>query len=105
MSKEKDYNNHKKEFMENINKEYHTFRKSMLLKNPQEIYESYGEIYFYECLYEYFQYNENIDGSFIDLVHDTKNIISKLEYIYEDNEYLTVYTWNGIDNIIDYYMQ
>ena len=101
---EKAYIKQEKEFMDSINKEYNAFKNSMLLKKPQEIYDSYGEIYFYECLYEYFQYNENIDSAFINIAHDTKNIIAKLKYIYESNEYLTIHTWNGINNIIDYYM-
>ena len=73
MHKEKDYNNHKRKFMDSINKEYHAFKNSMLLKKPQEIYDSYGEIYFYECMYEYFQYNENIDSRFINTAYDVKN--------------------------------
>lgn len=77
----------------------------MLLKKPQEIYNSYGEIYFYECLYEYFQYNENTDIRFIDAVYGTKNIIAELKYVCERKEYLTVHTWSGIDDIIDCYMK
>lgn len=104
MHMERDYNKQEKRFMDSINKEYNAFKSSMLLKEPQEIYDSYGEIYFYECLYEYFQYNENIDSAFINIAHDTKNIIAKLKYVYEGNEHLTVHTWNGIDNIINCYM-
>ena len=104
MHKEKDYNNREEKFMDSINKEYHAFKNSMLLKEPQEIYSSYGEIYFYECMYEYFQYNENIDSRFINTAYDVKNIIAKLKYIYESKEYFTVHTWSGIDNIIDCYV-
>ena len=104
MHKEKDYNNRERKFMDSINKEYNAFKNSMLLKEPQEIYDSYGEIYFYECMYEYFQYNENTDSRFINIAYDTKNIIAKLKYIYESKEYFTINTWSGIDNIVDCYI-
>lgn len=104
MHKEKNYNNHEKEFMDSINREYNDFKNSMLLKEPYEIYDSYGEIYFYECMYDYFQYNENTDSGFINIACNTKNIIAKLKYVYESKDCLTIHTWSGISNIIDYYM-
>lgn len=102
---EKAYNKQEKQFINNINKEYNVFKNSILLKKPQEIYSSYGEIYFYECIYEYFQYNENIDSNFINIAYNTKNIIAKLKYLYESKDYLTIHTWSGIDDIIEYYIK
>ena len=93
-----------KEFMYNIESEYNLFKSNMLLKTPQEVYNSCNEIRFYECVYEYFQYNENVDSQFISHMHCNKNIISEMQRMYYKNEYLTVDNWDGIDDIINYCM-
>ena len=104
MHKKKEYVYKKKEFMYNIESEYNLFKSNMLLKTPEEIYDSCNTIRFYECMYEYFQYNENINSQFISYMHCKKNTISELQHIYYKNEYLTVDTWDGIDDIINYCM-
>lgn len=105
MHKNNEYRQKEKKFMDNIRNEYSIFKSSMLLKEPREIYNSCNLIYFYECMYEYFQYNENVNSRFINLIYDTKNIISELKYIYDKMEYLTINTWSGIDNVINCYME
>ena len=104
MHKKKEYVYKKKEFMYNIESEYNLFKSNMLLKTPEEIYDSYNTISFYECIDEDFQYNENRDSQFISHMHCKKNIISELQRIYYKNEYLTVDTWDGIDDMINFYM-
>lgn len=104
MRKVKDYLQIKQEFMYNIQSEYNLFKSTMLLKTPAEIYDSCNTIHFYECIYEYFQYNENIDREFIKHMYHRKNIISEIQRIYYKSEYLTIDTWEGIDEIISYMM-
>lgn len=104
MRKVKDYLQIKQEFMYNIQSEYNLFKSTMLLKTPEEIYDNCNTIRFYECIYEYFQYNENIDGEFIKHMYHKKNIISAMQHIYYKNEYLTIDTWEGIDEVISYMM-
>ena len=100
MRRRKEYSQIEKEFMDNIKMEYILFKSNMLLKSSREIYDSCSIIYFYECIYEYFQYNENVNNEFINLMHDRKNIIAELKDTYNEFEYLTVNTWDGIADII-----
>lgn len=82
----------KREFIVNIESEYSCFKSSILLKTPEEIYDSCNIIRFYECVHEYFQYNKNPDSQFINHMYYNKNIIAELKRIYDKYEYLMIDT-------------
>lgn len=94
----------KKIFMNVINKEYSIFKYRMLANCPRAIYDSCNIIRFYECVREYFLYNENMDLRIIDVMYGEDNIISLLYHYYMQHEECGVGTWEEIDEMIDMYI-
>lgn len=105
MYRRQEYQEIKKQFIYKVEQEYNLFKYFMLSKLPYEIYDACSIIYFYECIHEYFQYNENINKQFILKTYKQDKIISVLKDIYNSYEYLYFNTWCDIDEIINCYMQ
>ena len=92
-------------FLESIEKEYGEYKKSMLRKNPEEIWDKCCEIYFYSSFYEYFLYNETISYIVAAKLGNYKNIISGCWELYLKNEELSILSWEDIGQIIDRFLQ
>ena len=50
-----------RELWKKIAKEHELFRYKMLASTAEAVYDACNRIWFYECIYEYFQYAENIE--------------------------------------------
>ena len=53
------------ELMKRIETEHTIFKYRMLASPAAEVYENCNVIRFYECIYEFFQYAENIEKEYI----------------------------------------
>lgn len=85
-----------------IDIEFTEFKKNMLKKTPQEIFDSCGEIYFYEEVSDYLK-NSNILLSNKVTLKSLYNL-----YVTDMNSYYSVGCWDDIDvfvraaiNVID----
>ena len=88
----------------NIQHEHTLFKSVMLSKSKQTIYDSCNIIRFYECIYEYFKYNEGIDENILCYFSEQKDILSSLYHFYMKHEECAVGTWEEIDEMLDMYI-
>lgn len=101
--KRKDCNDSYQELRYRMEQEYHLFKYKMLSRTELEIYERCTEIYFYECLHEYFLYQEDIDKEFLDKASEMTNIYQELWNLYQKYEHLEISTWEQIEGILKFY--
>lgn len=100
MAKQKD----KEELMKKVQTEYTIFKYKMLSDGRKEIYDACAKIFYYECMHEYFEYNEEIPEKFVDAMADTENIMERLYVLYLKNEHLQVDTWKAIEELLEAYI-
>lgn len=91
-------------FINNLKKEHSLFKYRMLSACSRHIYDSCNKIYFYECMYEYFIYNENVDDNVIAQLSKNEYVLESLYNYYLSNENSEVSRWNLIDEMIDMYI-
>lgn len=87
----------------NLETEHKLFYYRMLAATPREIYDNCSMIRFYECIYEYFIYKENIKEEYM-LIAKEDNIIEKLYDVYLKYEHLCCDSWSDIDSILAIYI-
>ena len=98
---------HPKELLEFIRKvefEHSLFKFKMLSSNTTEVYNECNKIHFYECIYEYVVYSDNLDINFVNSTKHIDNVISVLYQLYLKYENLNVSTWNEIEELIQVYL-
>ena len=88
----------------NVKIEYSVFKHKMLSSCSRIIYDSCSIIRFYECMHEYFEYNENISSKVIKLLEDKKDLIASLYQFYLKHEELEIGTWDHIDTLLEMYI-
>ena len=101
--KRKDCKDSYQDLMYRMEQEYHLFKYEMLSKTRKEIYERCTEIYFYECLHEYFLYQEDINEEFLEKASKRTSIYRKLWNLYQKYEHLEVGTWEQIEGMLKFY--
>ena len=72
----------------------------MLASTAEAVYDACNRIWFYECIYEYFQYAENIEEKFVEACLEEENAIATLWELYVRYEYLKVGTWEDVEEIL-----
>lgn len=100
ISRKKDCTENIKQLTERVRDEYSLFYYSMMEKDKKEIFESCNKIKFYSCVYEYFEWKEDIDKKHVEAL---KNIIHPLEVLWQyylDHEYIRASTWDDIDGLL-----
>lgn len=102
--KRKDHPEKERKMLKKVQTEYELFRCHMLLSPVREVYNSCRIICFYECLYEYFRYCEEISRDFINASAGEEQILSQLWDIYLKNEYLGADTWGEIEGLLNAYV-
>lgn len=90
--------------LKKIKKEYEYFKYKMLSNCCRVIYDSCNIIRFYECINEYFQYNEEIDSSIMDVLSEHEDILGSLYDFYLKHEELDVGTWKEVEELLDIYV-
>lgn len=88
------------ELMKRIETEHTIFKYRMLASAAAEIYENCNVIRFYECIYEFFQYAENIEKEYTDACLMHENVIEALYRLYMKYEYLRYSRWEDIEEIL-----
>lgn len=89
-----------RELRKKIAKERELFRYKMLASPAEAVYDACNRIWFYECIYEYFQFAENIEEKFMDACLEEENAIATLWRLYARYEYLRVGTWEDVEEIL-----
>lgn len=101
--KRKDSKDSEQILMERMEQEYQLFRYKMLSRTVKEVYEDCAKIHFYECLHEYFLYQENIQEEFLEKAAKRKGIYQELWNLYLKYEHLEVSTWEQIEGMLKFY--
>ena len=92
------------ELMKRIETEHTIFKYRMLASSAVEIYDGCNIICFYECIYEYFQYAEDIDKKYIEACLRCESIFDCLYQLYLKYEYLRYSLRNDIEQLISVYV-
>lgn len=99
----------KKAVYEALSHEHGFFKNRILSGSKKSIYNSCGEIVFYESVYEYFKYNEDIEGRIWTVLYNEvrngNSITDELYRIYLKNEHLQVNTWDDIRELVEVYIE
>lgn len=103
MHKRLEASTRKKEILKRIELEHDLFRYRILSGNNQSIYDACIQIRFYECMYEYFYYNEDIAEEYIKLLCGNDWILETLYRVYIKHEFLEVGTWKDISELLAVY--
>jgi len=93
------------ELMKRMETEHTIFKYRMLASPAAEIYEGCSIIHFYECVYEYFQYAEDIDKEYIEACLRCENILGSLYQLYLKYEYLRYGVWDDIEELLSVLVQ
>lgn len=87
-----------------MEQEYQFFKMKMLSQAPDEIYNKCNKIHFYECLHEYFVYQEHLNPEFLQAASMETDILEALWRVYLKLEHLEVNTWEQIENLFEAYL-
>ena len=85
-----------------VEKEFELFKYKTLSASRKEIFDSCNEIRFYCCIWEYFEYSEDIGTEYINacLKYDD-NVIATLYQLYLNNEHLRYERWDDIVEMLE----
>ena len=87
--------------LDRLTQEHDLFYYKMLSSPPKVIYESCGKIRFYDSVYEYFQYKEELDPEYVEACLKETHILEGLYNLYLKHENLRVATWDDIEEMLD----
>lgn len=96
------FSENKVKLIRSVEQEFEMFKYKKLLGSRQSIFDSCNEIRFYSCLYEYFQYSEDISEEHIRVcLNCGGEVIATLYRVYMDIEYLRYSRWEDIEEILN----
>ncbi len=95
------YSSQLRHLRKKVLREHNQYRKRMMFSTPKEIYDNCNEIQFYECVSEYFRYNEHINPEYLSACNMYPHVIKHLHNLYLKYENLQVNTWEGIDELLN----
>ena len=93
------------ELQKKITIEFEKFKKEVLLKRPEEIWEGCCKIYFYSSLFEYFTYNEKISYYVVEKLKEYSSILAGCWELYLKKEELSILSWADIDNLLEVFTE
>ena len=102
--KRQEHSEKERQILKLVETVYSLFKYKMLSGTGREIYESCNTIRFYECLHEYFQYTEKVELEFVRKVKMRDNLLGELHAYYLKTEYLSIETWEGIEELLRCYV-
>lgn len=94
-----------RELRKKIAKEHELFQYKMLASSAEAVYDACNRIWFYECIYEYFQFAGNIEKKSVDACLEEEDIMAALWELYVKYEYLKVGTWEDVEEILDVFVE
>lgn len=85
-----------------VENEFELFKYKTLSTTRQEIFDRCNEIRFYCCIWEYFEYAEDISQEHINAcIKCGDNVIATLYQLYMDIEYLRYERWENIIELLE----
>lgn len=96
------FSENKVKLIRSVEQEFEMFKYKKLSGSRQSIFDSCNEIRFYSCIYEYFQYSDNIKEEHMRAcLNCGGDVIATLYHIYMDTEYLRYSRWEDIGEILN----
>ena len=92
------------ELQEKIASEFEEFKKDVLSKRPEEIWEGCCKIYFYSSLHEYFTYNGKIPYVVVESLKTYSHILEGCWQLYLKKEELSILSWADIDYLLEVFI-
>lgn len=83
-----------------VEREYEEFRSNMLSMSSEEVYCHCSEIKFYECVFEFFSFCEEIDRECMEACLGEQDVIATLWGIYNRYEYLRADSWEDVKELL-----
>lgn len=87
--------------LDRLSQEHELFYFQMISRTPKEVYENCGIIRFYDSLWEYFQYKENLDKEHVNACLKESRILPALYNLYLKYEHFKIGTWDEIEELLD----
>ncbi len=84
------YSDNERKLFKKVDNEHELFKYKMLSSTPKEIYDNCNIIKFYECIYEYFRYEEIIAEKHIKSCLKCGNVIASLYEVYIEYEFFHI---------------
>lgn len=103
LNRREEYTDTMRKLLNDITMEVELFRSKMLAKDVKTVYDNSKEIIFYESVFEYFLYSENISKDVIKTCWTDSWLMENLWKLYLKEEFLTVATWEGIEELLELY--
>lgn len=91
-------------YRENVQKEYQEYKEYMLTLSPEQIFDKCGQVHFYNCMYDYFMYNERISQIVVAKMKVNKTLIAECWEVYLKQEGLSFSSWSEIDELVKVYL-
>ncbi len=83
-----------------VEREHGEFRSGMLSLSPEEVYCHCGEIRFYECVFEFFCFCEDLEAEWLEACLVERDVIAALWGIYNKYEYLRADSWEDVKEML-----
>ncbi len=93
------------ELIRRIEVEHELFYYRTISEPSKVVYENSAKIKFFECIYEYFLYCENIKADYIEACLLEEQILPALYDVYLQHEELRADTWEEIEKLLDRYIE
>lgn len=90
----------KERVREKINAEFQRFRKEMLVLPQMVLFDKCKQIWFYCCIQEYFQTNEELSEEILELAESESFSIRTAWWFYIRNEYSRCETWKEVNTML-----
>lgn len=93
------------ELQEKIISEFEEFKRNILKQRAEEIWDGCCKIWFYNSLFEYFNYNEKIPYVVMEKLKEYSSILARCWELYLKKEELSILSWADIDNLLETFIE
>ena len=100
MQKRKIHEKQEEELIRSLETEHDLFYYRMVSEPSRSVYDQCNIIRFYECVYEYFMYCENIAPDIINACIGNNRLLDVLHALYLKREDLRVDSWEDIEELL-----
>ena len=90
----------KERVTEKINAEFQQFREEMLVSPQVTLFDKCKQIWFYCCIQEYFQTNEELSEEILEMAESESFLIRIAWWFYIKNEYSGCESWKEINTML-----
>lgn len=105
MQKRKFHEKQEEELLRRLEMEHDLFYYRMISEPSKTVYDQCNIIRFYECVYEYFMYCEDIRTEAVAACLEESNVLAALYALYLKREDLQVETWEDIELLLQVFVE